>query len=73
MNSSVREEMERELEGLKEMMEEELMLTLDFLNSKRSSVLLVHIVVTNFTFFLTITSQSDSETIYIVMKSMQPY
>ena len=72
VNSSVTEVMERELEGLKEMMEEELMLTLDFLNSKRSSVLLVHIVVTNFTFFLTITSQSDSETIYIPMKSMQP-
>ena len=72
VNSSVREEMERELEGLKEMDEEELMLTLDFLNSMRSSVLLVHIVVTNFTFFLTITSQSDSETIYIPMKSLQP-
>ena len=60
VNSSVREEMERELEGLKEMDEEELMLTLDFLNSKRSSVLLVHILVTNITFFLTITSQVDS-------------
>ena len=60
VNSSVTEVMERELEGLKEMDEEELMLTLDFLHSKRSSVLLEHILVTNFTFFLTISSQSDS-------------
>ena len=54
MNSSVRlfvgEVMERELEGLKEMDEEELMLTLDFLHSKRSSVLLVHISKHNFHF-----------------------
>ena len=51
VNSSVREvEMERELEGLKEMDEEELMLTLDFLNSKRSSVLLVSISKHNFHF-----------------------
>ena len=60
VNWSVREVMERELEALKEMDEEELVLTLDFLNSKRSSVLLVHILVTNITFFLTITSQVDS-------------
>ena len=50
VNSSVREEMERELEGLKEIDEEELMLALDFLNSKRSSVLLVHISKHNFHF-----------------------
>ena len=61
VNWSVREVMERELEGLKEMDEEELMLTLDFLNSKRRSVLLVHILVTTFTFFLTTSSQSDSD------------
>ena len=61
VNSSVREEMERELEGLKEIDEEELMLALDFLNSKRSSVLLVHISKsTTFTFFLTISCQSNS-------------
>ena len=61
VNWSVREVMERELEGLKEMDEEELMLTLDFLNSKRSSVLLVHILVTTFTFLQKISSQSDSD------------
>jgi len=65
VNSSTRlfvgEVMERVLEGLKEMDEEELMLTLDFLNSKRSSVLLVHILVTTFTFLQKISSQSDSD------------